>query len=324
MDGAVIEFGQLFDLLLAALILWLGWRALTSQSLFRAIVLFVAFGLSMALAWVRLDAPDVALAEIAVSAGLTGALLLAAFGGVQRPGAGITGDEVSAGERLSRASLGLVMLVIFVGLALAVLFLPPGARGLADRVDAALAATGVGNPVTATLLHFRGYDTLLELAVLLLALAAIRAIRYADASRQRPGGEVLAVLVGLQAPTMILIAGYLLWSGADAPGGAFQAGAVLAAAGVLLILAGIRLPQRPAGLPSRVGLAAGLAVFVGLGVAGELADRAFLDYAGLGGGGVILVLEGSAAVSIGLVLLEMFGSVLSGSRSPGAASPDDG
>lgn len=84
MDGAVIELGVFFDIVLAALIVWLGWRALTSQSLFRAIVLFVAFGLSMALAWVRLDAPDVALAEIAVSAGLTGALLLAAFGGVRQ------------------------------------------------------------------------------------------------------------------------------------------------------------------------------------------------------------------------------------------------
>ncbi len=88
MDSTVIEIGLLFDYLLAVLILWLGWRALTSQSLFQAIVLFVAFGLSMALAWVRLDAPDVALAEIAVSAGLTGALLLAAFGGVRRSGGG--------------------------------------------------------------------------------------------------------------------------------------------------------------------------------------------------------------------------------------------
>jgi uncharacterized MnhB-related membrane protein len=87
-DSTVIEIGLLFDYLLAVLILWLGWRALTSQSLFQAIVLFVAFGLSMALAWVRLDAPDVALAEIAVSAGLTGALLLAAFGGVRRSGGG--------------------------------------------------------------------------------------------------------------------------------------------------------------------------------------------------------------------------------------------
>lgn len=81
-----MDVGFLFDVLLAALIVWLGWRALTSESLFRAIVLFVAFGLSMGLAWVRLDAPDVALAEVAVSAGLTGALFLAAFGGVGRSG----------------------------------------------------------------------------------------------------------------------------------------------------------------------------------------------------------------------------------------------
>jgi len=33
----------------------------------------------MALSWVRLDAPDVALAEAAIGAGLTGALLLAAL-----------------------------------------------------------------------------------------------------------------------------------------------------------------------------------------------------------------------------------------------------
>lgn len=75
-----------FDVLLGALILWLAWNALASRSLFRAIVMYVAFGLSMGLAWVRLDAPDVALAEIAVGAGLTGALFLVAAGLVGRSG----------------------------------------------------------------------------------------------------------------------------------------------------------------------------------------------------------------------------------------------
>lgn len=82
----MIDVGLLFDLLLASLILGLGWGTLTSKSLFRAIVLFVAFGLSMGLAWTRLDAPDVALAEIAVGAGLTGALFLAAIGITSRSG----------------------------------------------------------------------------------------------------------------------------------------------------------------------------------------------------------------------------------------------
>ena len=68
-----------FDGVLALTLLWLAWRMLRSPDLFTAIVLFIAFGLVMALAWVRLQAPDVALAEAAIGAGLTGALLLAAL-----------------------------------------------------------------------------------------------------------------------------------------------------------------------------------------------------------------------------------------------------
>jgi len=68
-----------FDALLGLGLLWLAWRALACPDLFKAIVLFVAFGLFMALAWVRLAAPDVALAEAAIGAGLTGASLMAAL-----------------------------------------------------------------------------------------------------------------------------------------------------------------------------------------------------------------------------------------------------
>ena len=71
--------GWFFDGLLGLGLLGLAWRALACADLFKAIVLFIAFGLLMALAWVRLDAPDVALAEAAIGAGLTGALLLAAL-----------------------------------------------------------------------------------------------------------------------------------------------------------------------------------------------------------------------------------------------------
>ena len=42
----------------------------------RAVVMFIVFGLLLTLAWARLDAPDIALAEAAIGAGLTGALLL--------------------------------------------------------------------------------------------------------------------------------------------------------------------------------------------------------------------------------------------------------
>ncbi|MGD8853972.1 MAG: DUF4040 domain-containing protein [Gammaproteobacteria bacterium] len=68
-----------FDLLIGLGLLWLAWRALACPDLFKAIVLFIAFGLFMAMVWVRLAAPDVALAEAAIGAGLTGALLMAAL-----------------------------------------------------------------------------------------------------------------------------------------------------------------------------------------------------------------------------------------------------
>jgi energy-converting hydrogenase B subunit D len=73
----------LYDGLIALTLVWIAWRALTTAELFRSVVLFIAFGLLMALAWVRLHAPDIALAEAAIGAGLTGALLLDAVGHLQ-------------------------------------------------------------------------------------------------------------------------------------------------------------------------------------------------------------------------------------------------
>ena len=69
-----------FDLLIIAALVWSAARALTVADLFRGVVLFIVFGLLMALAWARLGAPDSALAEAAIGAGLTGALLLDAVG----------------------------------------------------------------------------------------------------------------------------------------------------------------------------------------------------------------------------------------------------
>lgn len=73
-----------FDLLLAAGLLWSAWRSLSTPRLDRAIILFIAFGLLLALAWARLSAPDIGLAEAAIGAGLTGALLLDAYGALRK------------------------------------------------------------------------------------------------------------------------------------------------------------------------------------------------------------------------------------------------
>ncbi len=65
--------------------------------------------------------------------------------------------------------IALLVSAVGAGLAYAVLSLPPVATGLKEAVADQLAQSGVSNPVTAVLLSFRGYDTLHEMGVLLLA-----------------------------------------------------------------------------------------------------------------------------------------------------------
>ncbi|QPB83103.1 DUF4040 domain-containing protein [Pseudoalteromonas rubra] len=67
----------IIDLLLGCGAVVTAVLCLTAKDLFQAILLFISMGLLVTLAWVRLGAWDVAIAEAAIGAGLTGALLIA-------------------------------------------------------------------------------------------------------------------------------------------------------------------------------------------------------------------------------------------------------
>jgi energy-converting hydrogenase B subunit D len=94
------------DIVLVVTIIWLAWRSLTAVDVFKGVVLFIGFGLAMALAWVRLDAPDIALAEAAIGTGLTGALLLDAVRHFNQPPdrQRQAGEEVAQDERAADGS----------------------------------------------------------------------------------------------------------------------------------------------------------------------------------------------------------------------------
>ncbi|HMO65337.1 MAG TPA: Na(+)/H(+) antiporter subunit B, partial [Verrucomicrobiota bacterium] len=199
-----------------------------------------------------------------------------------------------------------------VALAAAVRALPWQATGLAGAAHDRLAESGVTNPVTAVLLNFRAYDTLLEIGVLLLALAAVWAVarpRRADEAEdpdREPARPQQRALVHLLVPVMILTAGYLLWIGAKAPGGAFQAGAVLGGAGVLLVLTRPGWAALRDRAPLRALLAAGLAVFLGVGLLMLGRGGRLLEYPEGSAGAWILLIEAAATVSIGLTLTLLF------------------
>ncbi len=315
MDGTVTAAGWALDGSLALTLLWLAWRALVSPRLFVGIVFFVAFGLVMALIWVRLEAPDIALAEAAIGAGLTGALFLVAYSRLS-PGKDDGDASIDAGSTeavrpakirvVARILLIVTLTASFGALGFALLFLPTEAPGLSSRVAETLSASGVSNPVTAVLINFRGYDTLLEMAVLLLAVVAVWSLSREPKEPRSPSGIVLTALVQVLFPVIILVAGYLLWAGAHAPGGAFQAGSLLAAAVVLLLLSGKMIRPGWQGWPLRGTLSLGLGIFIAVGLGVMSGGGRFLQYPSVHAADLILVIEGAAALSIGAILAALF------------------
>ena len=67
-----------FDIGLAGLILVIGSWTVFARETLAAIIGFVSYGLLLAIIWIRLSAPDVALTEAAIGSGMTGMLLLGA------------------------------------------------------------------------------------------------------------------------------------------------------------------------------------------------------------------------------------------------------
>ncbi|MBU1191958.1 MAG: DUF4040 domain-containing protein [Gammaproteobacteria bacterium] len=300
----------IFDALLLASIIGLAWAALASADARRSVILFIAFGLLLAVAWGRLLAPDVALAEAAIGAGLTGALLLAALQWQPRKTADTTNSEQPTHTLLETGFRWLVTLLCaalagMLAWSLTQIDAGTAKDALANAVAANIDASGVSNPVTAVLLNFRAYDTLLELAVLLTAVLGIFALGPAQAG-YRIAGPVFTSLTRWLTPLLILTAGYLLWVGAHAPGGAFQAGATLAAAGVVLRLAGRDQIGLPRGNALRIALGAGVGMFLLVGLALFALGRPFLGYPPAWAGALILLIETAAMLAIAATLVSAF------------------
>ena len=301
-----------FDGLLLLSIVGLAWASLATTDVRRSVILFMAFGLLLAVAWGRLLAPDVALAEAAIGAGLSGALLLAAVHRQPRPlPPGSANNSMNRGaaavSMAVRWTVTLLSAALAGTLAWALLhaFSSTPHDMLPRAISGNLAASGVSNPVTAVLLNFRAYDTLLELAVLVTAVLGMFSLGQATPG-YRPAGPIFDGLVRWLVPVLILTAGYLLWVGAHAPGGAFQAGATLAAAGVVLRLAGRSRIGLPDGFVLRIVMAAGVGVFLLVGLSLLLLGRPFLGYPPAWAGTLILLIETAAMLSIAATLLLAF------------------
>jgi len=296
---------QALDAGVVALVLAVAVWTIAAREAVAAVVGFVVYGLLLALVWLRLGAPDVALTEAAIGGGLSGVLLLGAAGRLRAAGT-TAGQEPGIVLRLVAVALSVT---VAAGIAASVMRLPDPAPTLAPAAAANAAATGLGNPVTNVLMAFRAMDTMLEKVVLLLALVGVWSLAPDRLWGGRPGPRhradpqgALAFLARLLAPVGIVVGVYIFWVGADHPGGAFQGGTILAAMWLLVMMAGLTDAPPVGRRWLRLVLLSGPAVFLVVGLGGLGLGAAFLAYPAAWAKPLILAIEIAMTLTIAVTL----------------------
>jgi multisubunit Na+/H+ antiporter MnhB subunit len=292
------------DIALILLILAIGASTIFAREAFDAVIAFVVYGLLLAIVWVRLSAIDVALTEAAIGGGMTGTLLLGAAARLRS--AEPDGTRIALPVRLAAAFLCALVAVCLAG----ALLLPPSViPTLAPAAMENLVHTGLGNPVAGVLFAYRALDTMLEKVVLLLALVGVWSLAPNQAWNGIPGlriyertNSTLTFLAQLLPPVGIVVGFYMCWVGANAPGGAFQGGTILAAMWLLVIVA--RQQAAPSiGHPwVRIGLVLGPVVFLAIGLAGFVLANSFLAYPAGHAKPLIVAIEVALTISIAAAL----------------------
>lgn len=295
-----------YEVALGAMVLGLAGWIIAARDTFAAVEGFVAYGLLLPLIWVRLEGVDVALAEVAIGGGLSGVLLLGAAARLR-----VT-ERLAEAERPGKIlHLGAALLsaTVAAALAAAILLLPDPAPTLAPAAAEQAAATGLANPVTNVLMAFRAMDTLLEKVVLLLALVGVWSLAPDRFWGGRPGPRhqadprgVLAFLAQLLPPVGLVIGIYVLWAGADHPGGAFQGGTIVAAMWFLVVMAGLTDAPPVGRRWLRLILIGGPSVFLVVGLGGLWLGDAFLAYPTAYAKPLIIAIEVAMTLTIAATL----------------------
>jgi multisubunit Na+/H+ antiporter MnhB subunit len=295
-----------FDTGLAVLVVGVAVWTIAARDTFAAVVGFVAFGLLVALVWMRLAAPDVALTEAAIGSGVTGGLLLGASTRLRRTETAAATETRGAVLRVAAAVL---CTLVAVGLAAIVLLLPDPAPTLAPQAAANIAATGLGNPVTAVLMAYRAIDTLLETVVLLLALLGIWSLApdrlwggFPGEPHRADSNGVPTFAAQLLVPVGILVGIHIFWVGSVAPGGEFQGATILAAMWILAMMTGLMDAPAVGRRWLRLVLVAGPTVFLAIGLAGFVIAGSFLAYPPPYAKLLILAIEVPVTLSIAATL----------------------
>lgn len=266
----------------------------------------LCLGAGLSIVWLRLGSVDVALAEAALGGGVLSGILVRLVMASTGNEAGQPEKRPAAAPQWLKAATGVVTgAVMVVVLGAVVLRAEQSGPAWAQAVPEATPEVGVSHGITAVLLGFRSYDTLLESAVLMFAGLVVMALNSdrPPGAREAPVSPTFGWFVTIVAPVLLLLGLWLLFVGGSDSGGAFQSGAVLAGLLILLRLAGVRLGTLDRLLVPL--LVVGVVVFVVMSAVGPVAGEPWLTWVGGSPFLIVLAVEVSltAGITAGLYLL---------------------
>ena len=277
------------------------FRLATSRNLLSSVILMSAFSLLIGLCYLFLDAPDVAMTETALGACLSSCVLLNVIK--------ITGEATGETKRLRTLFASLICLLFTAILAWAATDLPE--FGKADSpiqehvtkyyIENTRHEIGIPSMVAAILASYRGFDTLGETTVILVAGLGVVLVlnrrktekpttealeitkENTDRNTDRTKLEDFIILktVGpIYIPYIFLYALYIQMNGEASPGGGFQAGVIFASGLIVYdLIYGIKALKLH--ISKRIlllGGVFGVMIYAGVGVATLIMGGNFLDY----------------------------------------------
>jgi multicomponent K+:H+ antiporter subunit A len=244
-----------------------------------ALILIGAVGLVVSLTFVLLSAPDLALTQLLVEVVTVILMMLVLHY--------LPAESPPEPRPLRKGLDAAVALVAGVGAA-AIVFAVlsrPFASIAPYYLEKAYTEGGGTNAVNVIIVDFRGFDTMFEITVLAIAGLIVHALlvrfRVPDSFVPPPrdaGFNPMMLRSGARflLPFGVVVAIYLLLRGHNLPGGGFIAGLVLAAALVLVRVAGGAPLPAPGQLVNPVVIAAGLLIAIATGVGAMAVGYPFL------------------------------------------------
>ncbi|MEN9765048.1 MAG: hypothetical protein RL397_1003 [Pseudomonadota bacterium] len=304
--------------------------AVNSRNLFESSVWLGIFSLMMAANFFILDAPDVAITEAAVGAGVSTVLFLGALA--------LTSEHEHVTEKFRwlpvvvMSVLGLVLFVVSFEQPLLGDSTAPVHQHVAPwYLSETPRLIDIPNIVTAILASFRGYDTLGEVIVVFTAgIGVISVLGFRPKSKSMLRGNslaqrvrgvqhhaVLRVVGKLLIPVLMLFALVVQFHGKYTPGGGFSAGALFAAAVMLYgILEGADKSAKALPQPVMLRLAAlGATIYSGVGLVAFFKGGNFLNYSVLATDPLvgqylgILIIEFGVGLTVTAVLIMIFNAI---------------